>query len=154
MPLGGRRFSRISAETRASFCTLPWTYDCSALPIFYGTMASADFSQFVVAAHFFHTSVRSPRAKTKSFPSSTCRIYECWFRVAIGLYLELEVCPQHPPYIRFLFVRPRVCLSLPSDPALRQAPLRFSHTLPTTGHARDFHPLESAHAGRTNDKTS
>ena len=58
------------------------TYDCSALPGFTGTMASADFSQFVVtatripSAHRFTrfpastpsvSSVRSPRVLTHSF---------------------------------------------------------------------------------------
>ena len=51
--------------------------------------------------------------------------------------------------MRFLFVRLRVCLQLPSDPTSRWTPLLFSYALPTTGRARDFHPLDFAHTGRT-----
>ena len=35
------------------------------------------------------------------------------------------------PYMRFLFVRPEVCLQLPSDSASRRTPLLFGYTLPT-----------------------
>ena len=51
--------------------------------------------------------------------------------------------------MRFLFVRPRVCLQLPSDSPSPGTPLLFGYALPTTGRARDFHPLDFAHAGRT-----
>ena len=122
---------RYSAFTMLTFFRpLLRTNDCSALPTFYA-------------------SVRPPRVRTKSFPSSACRIYDCWFRVALGLHLSWEAYPQHSPYMRFLFVRPRVCLQLPSDSASRQTPLLFSYALPTTGRARDLHPLDFAHAGRT-----
>ena len=53
--------------------------------------------------------------------------------------------------MRFLFVRPRVCLQLPSDSPSPGTPLLFGYALPTTGRARDFHPLDFAHAGRTDD---
>ena len=122
---------------------------------FSGTMASADFSQFVVTTHFFfrirllHAPVRPPRVRTKSFPSSTCRIYVHRFRVVTGLRPMLRPYPRCPPCMRFLFVRPRVCLQLPSDSTSQWTPLLFSYALPTTGCARDFHPLDFAHAGRT-----
>jgi len=32
--------------------------------------------------------------------------------------------------------------------------LGFGYTLPATGHVRDFHPLDCAHAGRTRKATS
>lgn len=51
--------------------------------------------------------------------------------------------------MRFLFVRPRFCLQLPSDSTSQWTPLLFGYALPTTGCARDFHPLDFAHAGRT-----
>ena len=54
--------------------------------------------------------------------------------------------------MRFLFVRSRVCLQLPSDSPSPGTPLLFGYALPTTGRARDFHPLDFAHAGRTNKK--
>ena len=49
----------------------------------------------------------------------------------------------------FLFVRPEICLHLPSDSTSRWTPLVFGYDLPATGRSRDFHPLEYAHAGRT-----
>ena len=52
-------------------------------------------------------------------------------------------------YMGFLFVRPEICLHLPSDSASRRTPLVFSYILPTTGRIRDFHPLERALAERT-----
>ncbi|MBE6093803.1 MAG: hypothetical protein E7201_11670 [Selenomonas ruminantium] len=51
--------------------------------------------------------------------------------------------------MRFLFVRPEICLHLPSDSTSRWTPLVFGYDLPATGLSRDFHPLECAHAGRT-----
>ena len=51
--------------------------------------------------------------------------------------------------MRFLFVRPRICLQLPSDSPSPETPLLFGYVLPTTGRARVFHPLDCAHAGRT-----
>ena len=53
----------------------------SALPGFFpGTVASADFSQFVVTTHFFqyvyfNAPVRPHRVRTKSFPPFICHIY-------------------------------------------------------------------------------
>jgi hypothetical protein len=40
-------------------------------------------------------------------------------------------------------------LHLLSDSSSRRTPLVFSYTLPTTRRVRDFHPLDSAHAGHT-----
>ena len=49
--------------------------------------------------------------------------------------------------------KPRVCVQLPSDSPSPRTPLLFGYALPTTGRARDFHPLDSAHAGRTKSNT-
>ena len=54
-----------------------------------------------------------------------------------------------PASMRFLAVRPEICLHLPSDPASRRTPLVFGYTLPAAGWVRDFHPLDFAHVGRT-----
>ena len=54
----------------------------------------------------------------------------------------------------FPFVRPEICLHLPSDSASRQTPLVFGYILPATGQIRDFHPLERAPAGRTCKKAA
>ena len=54
--------------------------------------------------------------------------------------------------MRFLFVRPEICLHLPSDPASRQTPLVFSYLLPATGRIRDFEPLGTCTAEHTTTK--
>ena len=91
-----------------------------------GTMASADFSQFVVTTDFilrFHLPVRPPRVRAITFPSCICHIYTMGFgQYWTSLCLASSSVPQLP-YMWFLFVRPRVCLRLPSDSASRRTPL-------------------------------
>lgn len=59
------------------------TYDCSALLVFLGTMASADFLRQALLRRFgfFPTSasVRSPRARAITFLPYICRIYSAKF---------------------------------------------------------------------------
>ena len=69
--------------------------------------------------------------------------------VAIGLRLLLQPYPHVLPPIWFLFVRPEVCLRLPSDSTSLWTPLPLAMYLPLHGRTRDLHPLEFAHAGRT-----
>jgi len=59
----------------------------------------------------------------------------------------------HPglPIIRFLFVRSRLCTTLPSDHPSRDAPLRVASTSPPSGCAGDFHPLVIERARHTPD---
>ena len=54
--------------------------------------------------------------------------------------------------MRFLFVRSRVCLQLPSDSPSPGTPLLFGYALPTTGRVWNLHLLNIAHAGRTQIK--
>jgi len=54
------------------------------------------------------------------------------------------------PYIKFLSVRPDVCLRLPSDSVSRRTPLSSAVHFPLLGRVGDLHPLERTHAGRTN----
>ena len=138
-----------------SFCRLIRTNDCSALPEFFspGTMASADFSQFVVTAHFFrirllYAPVRPPRVLTHSFPLYLPYLpqsipYSYWTLTFAGvlssagaLYMisvrQARVLP--PSFFRF-------CLTADT--------LDLGYILPTAGRIRDFHPLERAPAGRT-----
>ena len=104
---------------------------------FPGTMASADFSQFVVTTHFFfnmstpNTPVRPPRVLTRSFPLYLPHLPNT-IRVAIGLYFDVQTHPYVRPYMRFLFVRPEFCplgdlstpkIRLSSDSASRRTPL-------------------------------
>ena len=102
-----------------------------------GTMASADFLQFVVTAHFF--SNMSTQMRLQDLPGYshilslfTCRIYRKRFRVAIGLCFVMQTHPRFRPCMRFLFVRPEFCplgdlstpkIRLSSDSASRRTPL-------------------------------
>ena len=137
-----------------SFFRLIGTYDCSALPeFFFGTMASADFSQFVVTTPFFYASVRPPRVLTHSFPlylPYLPQMIPCsyWTLPCAGvlsssgaLYMvsvrQARVLP--PSFFRF---------------HLTMDTLDLGYILPTAGRIRAFHPLERAIPGRTtNAKT-
>ena len=100
-------------------------------------MASADFLQFVVTAHFFSNT--STQMRLQDLPGYshvlslfTRRIYRKRFRAAIGLCFALQTYPRFRPYMRFLFVRPEFCplgdlstpkIRLSSDSASRRTPL-------------------------------
>ena len=58
------------------------------------------------------------------------------------------------PCMKFLFVRSDVCRQLPSDSTSRWAPLLLAIQFPLLGLARDFHPLDNAHAERTENTIS
>ncbi|MDD2510682.1 MAG: nucleotidyltransferase domain-containing protein [Syntrophomonas sp.] len=47
------------------------------------------------------------------------------------------------------FVRPEVCHQIPSDSTSRWTPLPLAMCLALSTRTRDFHPLDCAHAGRT-----
>ena len=56
--------------------------------------------------------------------------------------------------MKFLLVRSDVCRQLPSDFTLRWTPLLLAMQFPLLGLARDFHPLDNAHAERTKNAIS
>ena len=56
------------------------------------------------------------------------------------------------PYMKFLSVRSDICRQLPSDSTSRWTPLPLTMQFPLLGLARDFHPLDNAHAERTYKK--
>ena len=71
-------------NTLTSFRSVLETYDCSALPLKtkQGTMASADFLQFVVTAAFgfsYLPSARPPRVRTTTFLPCNRHIYRTGF---------------------------------------------------------------------------
>ena len=120
------------------------------------TMASADFSQFVVTTHFFrirllNAPVRPPRVLTHSFPLYLPYLpqmipYSYWtltYRGAssssVALYMvsvrQARVLP--PSFFRF---------------RLTTDTLDLGYILPTAGRIRDFHPLERALTGRTKQR--
>ena len=57
------------------------------------------------------------------------------------------------PYMKFLSVRSDICRQLPSDSTSRWTPLPLTMQFPLLGLARDFHPLDNAHAERTTTKS-
>ncbi|MBN1555805.1 MAG: hypothetical protein JXA11_13760 [Phycisphaerae bacterium] len=60
-----------------------------------------------------------------TFVAYTRRIYAAAFRMTSGFESFGPLAQATPPRMRFLFVRPRLCPPLPSDPASRRQPLRF-----------------------------
>ena len=54
--------------------------------------------------------------------------------------------------MKFLSVRSDICRQLPSDSTSRWTPLPLTMQFPLLGLARDFHPLDNAHAERTSIK--
>ena len=56
--------------------------------------------------------------------------------------------------MKFLFVEPDVCRQLPSDSTSRWTPLPWAIAFPLLGWLRDLHPLDNAHAERTNNQAA
>ena len=54
--------------------------------------------------------------------------------------------------MKFLSVRSDICRQVPSDSTSRWTPLPLTMQFPLLGLARDFHPLDNAHAERTTKK--
>ena len=70
------------------------------------TMASADFSQFIVTTANV-SACETSRDKPASLSSSTCLIYAHGLRLPLGLHCLMPAYPPCTPFIRFLFVRLR-----------------------------------------------
>jgi hypothetical protein len=69
--------------------------------------------------------VRPPRVLRTHLRAYLCRIYAAAFRASIGLYRYAPAHPAAPPLSAELFVRPALCLQLPSDSTSRWTPLPF-----------------------------
>src|SRR5258706_12157251 len=80
----------------------------------------------------------------RTVAESTLRIFDGY-----GLHGTLPVRPVLTPCIRFLSIDSRICLVLPSDPALRRKPLHFASPSPPSGWAEDFHLRAAEHARHT-----
>ena len=77
------------------------------------------------------SSCPSPPCKTLravTFLSYICRIYTTGFGHYGTLSCSADSSAPQMPYMRFLFVRPRVCLRLTSDSASRRIPLPSANT--------------------------
>src|ERR1035438_341337 len=113
-------------------------------------MASADFWRFIPAP----LSAGSPRANRRTSPGiahSPSRL--CLSDLRHGApckYWALRLCarsPRRAASIRFLFVRPALCLRLPPDSASRRTPLAGQLTLTLAACAEDL-PLQVGAPGR------
>src|SRR6266705_4940793 len=69
-----------------------------------------------------------------------------------GLRDTLPACPALAPRIRFLFIGSHLCSTLPSDPASRRQPLRFTNPSPPSGWVEDFHLRAIEHARHTTER--
>ena len=123
------------------------------------TMASADFSQFVVTTLFFFrirlliASVRPPRVLTHSFP-----LYLPYLPQTIPCsYWALALSGVLPSSAALYMVSVRQARVSPPSFfrfCLTTDTLDLGYILPTAGRIRDFHPLERALTGRTDQKTA
>ncbi|MNO23683.1 hypothetical protein D3C76_134890 [compost metagenome] len=97
-------------------------------------MPSADFCTTVPAPHGASSPdeqpCRSPRVLRTHFHAYACRIYVMALRASIGLCRLWTAYPAMLPRIRFLFVRPALCLGLPSDSQSPAKPLPLASTSP------------------------
>src|SRR5438105_6557228 len=71
-----------------------------------------------------------------------------------GLRDQLPARPALAPPIRFLFIGSHLCSTLPSDPASRRQPLRFTNPSPPSGWVEDFHLQAIEHARHTTNPLS
>jgi hypothetical protein len=111
------------SENRSSFSDR-----FSPSPVGPATAASADFCHPIPTprgAGSTRQDGRSPRVRRVTFVPSTCRIYGRTLRGASGFELFGPLARVRTPHMRWLFVRPALCLQLPSDPGSLRAPLLF-----------------------------
>ena len=99
-------------------------------------------------------SVRPPRVRTHSFSPFVCHIYFLGFRVVIGLRLVAQPHPSQPASCDFCSSDQRFACTFLQIPPHGGHPWCSAMTFPLLGQSRDFHPLECAHAGRTQKKVS
>lgn len=100
---------------------------------FLGTMASADFLTFVVTMFRFEyvysfSPTRPPRVSVTTFASYICCIYTLKFGQYWTSFCYGNSSVSSMPYMQFLFVRPRLCLRLPSDSTSRWTPLPLANS--------------------------
>lgn len=97
-------------------------------------MPSADFCTVIPAPRGAGSPdgqpCRSPRVLRTHFHAYACRIYVMAFCASIGFRRFRTAYPAMPPRIRFLFVRPAICLGLPSDSQSPAKPLPLASTSP------------------------
>lgn len=83
------------------------------------------------------------RGKPRFFPSVYLPHLRCGFPNSYRALVCLATLPAHLRLMRFLFVRPEVCLDASFRFHLAMDTLALGYALPAIGRARDFHPLET-----------
>ena len=68
----------------------------------------------------FGHEARSPRVRRVTFTPFACRIYARRIRVTSGFGYFGPLALQRPPRMRFVFLRPELCLQLPPHPPSRR----------------------------------
>ena len=118
-------------------------------------MASADFLSFVVT-HGLHTLFLSA---DKTSLGTTRHFHSIYLPHLLQLipssYWTSGLCCNlilNYSLMWFLFVRPEICLHLPSDSVSRRTPLVLAVSFPLLGRIRNFHPLATCAARRTTKK--
>ena len=92
------------------------------------TMGSADFSQFVVTTAN-ETACETSTLKVHALSPHLSAASTLTSGNLLGFIAFGQLTRISEPYMRFLFVGPRVCLQLPSDSTSRWTPLLFSYVL-------------------------
>ena len=93
---------------------------------------------------------RPPRVRVHSFTSCNCRLYIRRFRLVFGLRIILHSHPLRLPIDDFCSSSSRFCYLLLSACTSLHTTFADSLALPTSGRARDFHPLDCTHAEHKN----
>jgi hypothetical protein len=68
-----------------------------------------------------------------------------------GLRSTLPARSTLTPYIRFLFIDSRICLTLPSDLPCGDSPCVIANPSPPSGWVEDLHLLAAEHARHTTE---
>ena len=90
-------------------------------------MTSADFLQFVVTTEFF-SACKTSSGKNNHLHLIYLPYLHIEVRAVLGFVLCWKLVRFNMPYIRFLFVRPRLCLRLLSDSVSRRTPLSLANS--------------------------
>jgi hypothetical protein len=128
---GTRRSTRREASAFIDSQRVPTAYSRHSMfgpSVSPATMASADFCKDIPTPLDVSSTrhpCRPPRVSRTHLHAYVCRIYTVPFRASTGLRRYSPPHPDTSPPIRFLFVRPALCLRLPPDSQSPATPLPF-----------------------------
>ena len=96
----------------------------------------------------FETRRRPPGVSTTAFTTHLPDL-QPWPLMDMDFGISSPLVRPVLPHIRFLFVRSRLCSTLPSDPASRRRPCAQLHPSPSSGWVEDLHLRAVVHARHT-----